>query len=179
MKNVILVGTQWGDEGKGKIVDSLSEKADFVVRFQGGNNAGHTVIVGDQKIVLHFIPSGILRSKTVCMIGNGVVVNIKALFEEIQMLKKFNVEVTPENLRISENAHLILPYHLYMDRLSETQKGDAKIGTTVKGIGPAYADKISRTGIRLGALKDMKDFEEKVKKNIEIKNTLVEHLYHA
>ncbi|MCB0272021.1 MAG: adenylosuccinate synthase [Bdellovibrionales bacterium] len=177
MQNIVLVGTQWGDEGKGKIVDYLSEKADYVVRFQGGNNAGHTVIIGDQKIVLHFIPSGILRQNTVCMIGNGVVVNIKALFEEVKMLQKLGFQVTPENLRISENAHLILPYHIYMDILAEKNRGDQKIGTTAKGIGPAYADKISRTGIRMSHLRDMKDFEQRVRYNIEQKNTLIAHLY--
>lgn len=179
MQNVVLVGTQWGDEGKGKIVDYLSEKADYVVRFQGGNNAGHTVIVGDQKIVLHFIPSGILRKNTTCMIGNGVVVNIKALHEEIQMLKDYGVDVTPENLKICENAHLILPYHIYMDQLTEAKRGDKKIGTTAKGIGPAYADKIARTGVKMGHLRDMEDFEDRVQKNILQKNTLIEHLFKA
>jgi adenylosuccinate synthase len=179
MKNVVLVGTQWGDEGKGKIVDYLSERADVVVRFQGGNNAGHTVIVGDEKVVLHFIPSGILRENTTCMIGNGVVLNIKALFEEIELLKKHGVNVTPNNLRISENAHLILPYHIYMDQLSEARRGEGKIGTTVKGIGPAYTDKISRNGVRAGLLKDMSRFEAAVKHNIDLKNALVENLYEA
>ncbi|MCB1198357.1 MAG: adenylosuccinate synthase, partial [Deltaproteobacteria bacterium] len=179
MQNIVLVGTQWGDEGKGKIVDYLSEKADYVVRFQGGNNAGHTVIVGEQKIVLHFIPSGILRENTICMIGNGVVVNIKALYEEIQMLQEFGVTVTPNNFKICENAHLILPYHIYMDQLTEAKRGDQKIGTTVKGIGPAYADKIARTGVKMSHLRDMNDFEERVQKNILQKNTLIEHLYQA
>ncbi|MEZ4820401.1 MAG: adenylosuccinate synthetase [Bdellovibrionota bacterium] len=148
MQNIVLVGTQWGDEGKGKIVDYLSEKADYVVRFQGGNNAGHTVIVGEQKIVLHFIPSGILRENTICMIGNGVVVNIKALYEEIQMLQEFGVTVTPNNFKICENAHLILPYHIYMDQLTEAKRGDQKIGTTVKGSAPLMPIKLHVQGLK-------------------------------
>jgi len=178
-KHIVLVGAQWGDEGKGKIVDYLSEKADIVVRFQGGNNAGHTVIVGDQKIVLHFIPSGILRSQTTCLIGNGVVVNLKALFEEVQMLTKLGIDISPANFRICENAHLILPYHIYMDQLAEQKRGAGKIGTTHRGIGPAYADKYARVGLKIGQLRNEDAFDQQIQANVEMKNCLIQHYYNA
>lgn len=178
MSNVILVGIQWGDEGKGKIVDYLAHEADMVVRFQGGNNAGHTVIIGDQKIVLHLIPSGILREKTVCIIGNGVVLDPAVLKKEIEVLKSKNFSVTPANLQISHYAHLILPYHCKIDQINEKRKGDLKVGTTGRGIGPAYVDKFDRVGIRVGDYMDLTQFKEKLKLNILIKNQILENIFH-
>ncbi|MEZ4846327.1 MAG: adenylosuccinate synthetase, partial [Bdellovibrionota bacterium] len=177
MSNVILVGIQWGDEGKGKIVDYLANDADMVVRFQGGNNAGHTVIIGDQKIVLHLIPSGILRDKTVCVIGNGVVLDPAVLKKEIDVLKEKGFAVTPANLQISHHAHLILPYHSKLDKLNESKKGDQKVGTTGRGIGPAYVDKFDRIGIRVGDFLDLNLFREKLKLNVELKNLILEKIY--
>ncbi|MCC7459913.1 MAG: adenylosuccinate synthase [Proteobacteria bacterium] len=179
MSNVILVGIQWGDEGKGKIVDYLANDADMVVRFQGGNNAGHTVIIGDQKIVLHLIPSGILRDKTVCVIGNGVVIDPAVLKKEIDVLKEKGFSVTPANLQISHHAHLILPYHSKLDKLNESKKGDQKVGTTGRGIGPAYVDKFDRIGIRVGDFLDLNLFREKLKLNIELKNAILEKIYNV
>ncbi|MFH1262556.1 MAG: adenylosuccinate synthase [Pseudomonadota bacterium] len=177
MSTIILIGAQWGDEGKGKIVDFLSREADMVVRFQGGNNAGHTVIVGGRKIVLHQIPSGILRRSCVCVIGNGVVLNVPELAKEIELLKKEGYPVTPKNLRISGNAHLILPYHMLLDRLSEERLGARRVGTTGRGIGPTYVDKASREGIRAGELLSMKWFEVKLKQVLEEKNRHLSKLY--
>ena len=177
--NTILVGIQWGDEGKGKIVDYLAHEADMVVRFQGGNNAGHTVIIGDQKIVLHLIPSGILREKTVCVIGNGVVVDPSVLKKEIDVLRQKNYAVTPTNLKISHYAHLILPYHCKLDQLNEIKKGDQKVGTTGRGIGPAYVDKFDRIGLRIGDYLDLPLFKEKLKLNIEIKNQILEKIFNV
>ena len=148
MANTILIGAQWGDEGKGKIIDVLTEEADIVVRTQGGNNAGHTVFVGSQKYVLHLIPSGILRPRKKCVIANGVVIDPIALVEEIDGLKKLGVKAA-DNLFISETAHVVLPYHRDIDGQREVRKGQQKIGTTKRGIGPAYADKMARTGLRM------------------------------
>src|SRR5258705_263657 len=145
MANTILVGAQWGDEGKGKIIDVLTERADIVVRTQGGNNAGHTVFLGKQKYVLHLIPSGILRKKKVCVIGNGVVVDPIGLVGEIEGLRKLGIKVDG-NLFVSETAHLVFPYHRELDAQREVLKGKNKIGTTKRGIGPAYGDKAARTG---------------------------------
>ena len=147
MANTILVGAQWGDEGKGKIIDVLTEKAAIVVRTQGGNNAGHTVFIGKKKYVLHLIPSGILRAGKMCVIGNGVVVDPVSLVEEIDELQRLGVRV--KNLCVSESAHLVLPYHRELDSHRETLKGKNKIGTTKRGIGPAYGDKAARTGLRM------------------------------
>lgn len=144
----IIVGTQWGDEGKGKITDILAEKVDLVVRYQGGNNAGHTVVVGDKTFKLHIIPSGILYSSCVCVIGNGVVLDPEVLFTEIATLEKQGITITPEHLKISSIAHIILPFHKMLDSRQEESRNDGKIGTTGKGIGPCYTDKISRAGIR-------------------------------
>ncbi len=179
MSNVILVGIQWGDEGKGKIVDYLAEEASLVVRFQGGNNAGHTVIIGDQKIVLHLIPSGILRKETVCAIGNGVVLDPNVLQKEIQSLKDKGFAVGPENLIISHHAHLIMPYHRMLDVMSEKRKGELKVGTTGRGIGPAYVDKYDRCGLRVGDYLDLDLFREKLKANIEFKNLVLQKVYEA
>src|SRR5437762_2769872 len=148
MANTILVGAQWGDEGKGKIIDVLTEEADVVVRTQGGNNAGHTVFIKGQKYVLHLVPSGILRKKKVCVIGNGVVVDPVSLVEEIEGLRKLGIK-SEGNLFLSETAHLVLPYHRELDSQREILKGKNKIGTTKRGIGPAYGDKAARTGLRV------------------------------
>jgi len=163
MANTILVGAQWGDEGKGKIIDFLTESADVVVRSQGGNNAGHTVIVAGKKYVLHLIPSGILRKGTMCVIGNGVVIDAASLAGEIVGLRQQKIPVTKANLMISDSAHLTLPYHRALDKAKEAAKGDGKIGTTGRGIGPTYSDKASRTGLRTGDLLDPKKFAEKFK----------------
>ena len=152
MSNTILVGAQWGDEGKGKIIDFLTETADIVVRSQGGNNAGHTVIVDGKKYVLHLIPSGILRAGKMCVIGNGVVIDPVAVAEEIDGLRAERVKVTAKNLMISDSAHVVLPYHRLLDEQRESKKGKNKIGTTKRGIGPAYGDKAARVGIRMGDL---------------------------
>jgi adenylosuccinate synthase len=171
MSNTILVGAQWGDEGKGKIIDVLTEQADIVVRTQGGNNAGHTVWIGGQKYVLHLVPSGILRKKKICVIGNGVVVDPVSLVEEIQGLRKLGVRVN-DNLVLSETAHLVLPYHRELDAQREFLKGKNKIGTTKRGIGPAYGDKAARTGLRVIDLVNPERFRRqlglKIKENNEI-----------
>ena len=148
-KNVVVIGTQWGDEGKGKIVDLLTDRASAVVRFQGGHNAGHTLVIDGKKTVLHLIPSGILRNGVRCLIGNGVVLSPTALLEEIRMLEASGVPAR-ERLGISESCPLILPYHIALDQAREAARGKKAIGTTGRGIGPAYEDKVSRRGIRLG-----------------------------
>jgi len=170
MSCVIVVGTQWGDEGKGKIVDLLTSHADVVVRFQGGNNAGHTLVVGQDKFILHLIPSGILHTEKQCLIGNGVVVDLEVLQKEILTLQDRGIAVSPKNLGLSEKAHLILPYHKHLDLAREEQKGKASIGTTGRGIGPCYEDKVARVGIRVIDLLDPEVFAEKVKINLKEKN---------
>ena len=174
--NTIIVGTQWGDEGKGKIIDVLSRRADIIVRFQGGNNAGHTVVVDDQQFILHLIPSGILHQGKVCVIGNGVVVDPQVLLQEIDGLKRRGIDIDG-NLKISDQAHLIFPYHKIIDRLRETKKGRHKIGTTGRGIGPCYADKVSRTGIRLVDLLDKALFREKLQATLAEKNEIFRKIY--
>src|SRR5262245_46901648 len=161
MANTILVGAQWGDEGKGKIIDVLTNDADVVVRTQGGNNAGHTVFIGQQKYVLHLIPSGILRPKKICVIGNGVVVDPIGLVSEIEGLRKLGIRIK-DNLFVSETAHVVFPYHRELDAQREVLKGKNKIGTTKRGIGPAYGDKAARTGLRMIDLIDPKRFREKL-----------------
>ncbi|MEW6621311.1 MAG: adenylosuccinate synthase [bacterium] len=163
MSNIIVVGVQWGDEGKGKVIDFLSEKADIIVRYQGGNNAGHTVIVNGEKFVLHLIPSGILHPDKICIIGQGVVFNPKAFFQEIESLKERNVAINDDLLYISEDTHLIMPYHLSVE---ETSEKIHKIGTTGRGVGPAYTDKINRCGIKVIDLFDEDIFEEKLQINL-------------
>jgi adenylosuccinate synthase len=170
MGKIGIIGTQWGDEGKGKIVDILSEKADAVIRFQGGNNAGHTLVINEKKTILHLIPSGIFNENAVCIIGNGVVIDPKVLINELDSLNKAGVKVTREKLKISSNAHIIMPYHISIDLLREKKK----IGTTGRGIGPAYEDKISRKGIRFCDLTDKNSLEEKVSEIIEEKNLIME-----
>ncbi|OPX44715.1 adenylosuccinate synthase [Clostridium thermobutyricum] len=173
MSAFIVLGAQWGDEGKGKMTDYLAEDADVVVRFQGGNNAGHTVEVGDKQYKLHLIPSGILYDDKVNVIGNGVVVDPKALFEEIEYLEGVGVKVTPEKLMISDRAQLIMPYHKTLDRLKEKARGKNDIGTTGKGIGPCYTDKFERCGIRVCDLMHPEVFEEKLRENMKTKNLYI------
>jgi adenylosuccinate synthase len=158
MPLTVVLGCQWGDEGKGKIIDVLGSQVDMVARYQGGNNAGHTVIVDGRKIVLHLIPSGILHEGVLCLVGNGVVVDPKEMVEEIWMLEKAGVSDTRDRLRLSENAHLIMPYHRKLDRMMEARRGENKIGTTGRGIGTAYGDKVARQGVRLGDLRDKDRF---------------------
>jgi adenylosuccinate synthase len=173
MPNTILVGAQWGDEGKGKIIDFLTEEADLVVRSQGGNNAGHTVIIGGKKFTLHLIPSGILRTGKACVIGNGVVVDPIDLIRELTGLRKQGVTIT-DNLFISDCAHVVFPYHRMLDECRERAKGDKKIGTTKRGIGPCYGDKVERTGLRMGDLVHPKTFSEKLQAKIEESNKILE-----
>jgi adenylosuccinate synthase len=172
MSNTILVGAQWGDEGKGKIIDVLTERADVVVRTQGGNNAGHTVFIGQQKYVLHLVPSGILRRKKICVIGNGVVVDPVSLVEEIQGLRKLGVRVN-DNLFLSETAHVVLPYHRELDAQRESRKGKDKIGTTKRGIGPAYGDKAARTGLRVLDLINRERFAQQLRQKIRENNEVL------
>jgi adenylosuccinate synthase len=174
--NIVVVGAQWGDEGKGKVIDIFARDFDYIVRYQGGNNAGHTVVIGEEKFILHLIPSGILHKKKICIIGNGVVVDPRALIEEIDKLESKNIEVKGR-LFVSELAHLIFPYHKVIDELKEVKKGKSKIGTTKRGIGPCYADKVSRSGIRLIDLLNDKIFREKLRENIEEKNAILKVLY--
>ena len=177
-KFVVVLGTQWGDEGKGKIVDLLTEKATGVVRFQGGHNAGHTLVIKGEKTVLHLIPSGILREGVECMIGNGVVLSPEALLKEIDMLEAEGVPVS-ERLQLSVACQLILPYHAALDAAREAARGSKAIGTTGRGIGPAYEDKAARRGLRLGDLLDAERFAEKLKTVMEYHNFALEHLYKA
>ncbi|MFD1734970.1 adenylosuccinate synthase [Bacillus salitolerans] len=175
MSSVVVVGTQWGDEGKGKITDFLSENAEVVARYQGGNNAGHTIVFNGHKYKLHLIPSGIFYSDKICVLGNGMVIDPKALVAELKYLH--DLGVSTENLRISNRAHVILPYHLRLDEVEEERKGANKIGTTKKGIGPAYMDKAARTGIRIADLLDREEFETKLTHNLNEKNRLLEKFY--
>jgi adenylosuccinate synthase len=176
MANVILVGAQWGDEGKGKIIDVLTEQSEVVVRTQGGNNAGHTVFVGKDKYVLHLIPSGILRSNKVCVIGNGVVMDPVGLVKELDGLAKLGVSVTPANFRISETAHVVFPWHRELDGAREAQKGDNKIGTTKRGIGPTYGDKVARVGFRVLDLVNRERFPAKLRERLDENNALIQSL---
>ena len=169
MANIAIVGTQWGDEGKGKIVDLLAADADVVVRFQGGNNAGHTMVVDGDQFISHLIPSGILQKK-VCMIGNGVVVDPGVLIEEIDYLESKGIAVGPEMLMISERAHVIMPYHKLVDHGREKMKGDKKIGTTGRGIGPTYEDKATRRGVRFADLIDPHSFKDRLDAIVPEKN---------
>lgn len=178
MTNTVVVGTQWGDEGKGKIVDLLSEHADCVVRFQGGNNAGHTMVVNGKEIISHLIPSGIIQQKK-CFIGNGVVVDPFVLLDEIDYLTDNHIDVSPEMLQISNRAHIIMPYHQAIDKAREEKKGKNKIGTTGRGIGPCYEDKATRRGVRFADLLDLELFKEKVTTLMEEKNFYLERYFKA
>ncbi len=175
MSSVVVVGTQWGDEGKGKITDFLSENAEVIARYQGGDNAGHTIQFDGETYKLHLIPSGIFYKDKISVIGNGVVVNPKALIKELAYLNER--VITTDNLRISDRAHVILPYHIQLDQLQEDSKGDQKIGTTIKGIGPAYMDKAARIGIRMADLLDKDIFEERLRINLEEKNRSFVKMY--
>ncbi len=178
MPVLVVVGAQWGDEGKGKIIDLLTEKANVVARYQGGHNAGHTVVVGQDEFILHLIPSGILHPGKKCIIGNGVVIDPAALIEEMDGMAKRGIKFT-DNLLISKNAHVIMPYHKALDVASEKHKGNKKIGTTGRGIGPAYADKINRKGIRMADLLDEAAFREKLSCGCNEANFLLDRFYNS
>ena len=175
MSSVVVVGTQWGDEGKGKITDFLSQNAEVVARYQGGNNAGHTIVFGGETYKLHLIPSGIFFPEKTCVLGNGMVIDPKAFVEEVKYLHDRNIST--DNLRVSNRAHVILPYHIELDILQEEEKGSNKIGTTRKGIGPAYMDKAARCGIRVADLLDKDMFKAKLEQNLTEKNRLFEKVY--
>ena len=175
-KNIVVLGTQWGDEGKGKVVDLLTDRAKYVVRYQGGHNAGHTLVIDGEKTVLHLIPSGILRENVTCIIGNGVVLSPEALMTEVSMLEERGVPVR-ERLKISEAFPLILPYHVALDVAREKARGAKAIGTTGRGIGPAYEDKVSRRGLRVGDLFNAEDFAAKLKEVLDIHNFTLTQYY--
>ena len=177
MANVVVIGTQWGDEGKGKVVDLLTAHASRVVRFQGGNNAGHTLVVDGEKSIFHLIPSGMLYPDKRCLIGNGVVVDPEVLLEEIKGLSERGIKVGPKRLGLSERAHLIMPYHMAIDIAREKAKGASKIGTTGRGIGPCYEDKVARVGIRAVDLTEPESLEEKIKANLREKNFYLTNLF--
>ncbi|HCN88649.1 MAG TPA: adenylosuccinate synthase, partial [Oxalobacteraceae bacterium] len=177
-KNVVVIGTQWGDEGKGKIVDWLTDHAQGVVRFQGGHNAGHTLVIGGKKTALQLIPSGIMRAGVACYIGNGVVLSVPDLLREIDKLQAVGVEVA-SRLKVSEACPVILPYHTALDAARETARGAAKIGTTGKGIGPAYEDKVARRAIRVADLLNEKRFAEKLLENLDYHNFVLTHYLKA
>ena len=176
MKNIVVLGSQWGDEGKGKIVDLLTENCDAVVRFQGGHNAGHTLVVNDKTTILHLIPSGILHKNVDCIIGNGVVLSLEAFHNEVEGLKG-SLPNCLEKIFISENCSLILPNHIALDKAKEQKSGKNKIGTTGRGIGPAYEDKISRRGIKLGDLFDATKAKEKIDTICEYHNFLLKNYF--
>ncbi len=176
MSNLVVIGMQWGDEGKGKIIDLLTPSIDVVVRFQGGANAGHTVVIGDEKTILHLVPSGILHEQCLCIIGNGVVVDPKTLIDEIDGLHQQGYLNDPKRLAISGNAHMVLPYHRLIDQLNEEAKGKGAIGTTGRGIGPAYADKVARIGLRMGDLVDIDTFRRRLEAVLPLKNRQIEML---
>lgn len=171
----VVVGTQWGDEGKGKYIDMLADQSDIIVRYSGGNNAGHTIVANGAKYALHLIPSGILHTDKTCIIGNGVVVDPAVLLKEMAGLNERGI--TTDHLLISDRAHLIMPYHIGLDELQENFRGNNSIGTTKRGIGPCYADKIERSGIRMCDLIDKDEFVKKVKANLELKNIIIERVY--
>ncbi|SCY61900.1 adenylosuccinate synthase [Alkaliphilus peptidifermentans] len=175
MPSVVIIGAQWGDEGKGKIIDYLANKADVVVRAQGGNNAGHTVIVDDKKYAFHLMPSGVLNMETLNIIGNGVVFDPEGFMKEVDTLTKQGISI--ENVKIDERVHVIFPYHKKIDALEELARGEEEIGTTKKGIGPCYMDKIERSGIRIGEMLDKDLFKERLFKQVERKNRVIERIY--
>jgi len=177
MANVVVIGTQWGDEGKGKVVDLLSAHANRIVRFQGGNNAGHTLVINGERFVFHLIPSGILYPDTRCLIGNGVVVDPEVLLEEIKGLLDRGIAISPKKLGLSERAHLIMPYHKAIDIARESAKGRSKIGTTGRGIGPCYEDKVARVGIRVIDLTELDVLKEKIRANLREKNFYLTNLF--
>jgi len=176
MANTCVIGLQWGDEGKGKIIDILAKDYDIIVRYQGGGNAGHTLIIGDEKFIFHLIPSGILHPDKKCVIGNGIVFDPRLFLDEVAGLSKRNISVNG-NLFVSDRAHVVFPYHKKLDLLIEKQKGNSMIGTTGRGIGPCYTDKVARDGIRVAELLHKEHFKEKLKKTVEEKNRLFVDLY--
>jgi len=178
MANAVIVGTQWGDEGKAKVIDYLTQKSDLIIRFQGGANAGHTVIANGQKFVFHLVPSGIMYSDKICIVGNGVVFDCEQFLREIDELKSNNISVDGR-LFVSDLAHLVLPFHKAQDGASESNMGQGKIGTTGRGIGPAYSDKASRSGIRVGDLRDWDGFVKKFKACFEFKSRFLKTMYHS
>lgn len=175
MSAVVVMGTQWGDEGKGKIVDYLAERADVVVRYQGGNNAGHTVVVNGKEFKLHLLPSGLLYSGKLCIVGNGVVIDPPVMLKEIKSMQEKGIDTS--NLRVSNRAHIILPYHRLLDEVEEAARGEHKIGTTKRGIGPCYMDKNSRCGIRVCDLLEPEEFAAKLERNLKAKNNLLKTVY--
>ncbi len=175
-KNVVVIGTQWGDEGKGKLVDLLTDQAEAVVRFQGGHNAGHTLVINGEKTVLHLIPSGVLRENVECMIGNGVVLSLDALLEEVEKLEKSGIPVR-NRLKISESCALILPIHVAIDQAREIARGNKAIGTTGRGIGPAYEDKVARRGLRAGDLLNTEEFSSRLKELVDYHNFMLTNYY--
>ena len=175
MPGIVVIGTQWGDEGKGKIIDYLSQNADMVVRFNGGNNAGHTVVTKDNKFQFHLIPSGILNPNVIPVIGNGVVIDLEALINEIDDLQNRRINI--KKLKISSNSHLVMPYHRILDEARENMLGKMKIGTTKRGIGPSYTDKASRSGIRVQDLLNMRIFKKKLEVALKEKNAILTKIY--
>ncbi|MCA1555523.1 MAG: adenylosuccinate synthetase, partial [Acidobacteria bacterium] len=173
-KVIVVIGAQWGDEGKGKIVDLLAERFDIVARYQGGHNAGHSVYVGERAFVLHLIPSGIIHPGKTCVLGNGMVIDPKAFFEEADRLAAQGLEVTPERVLVSSRAHLILPYHRALDHTSEERLGNEKVGTTLRGIGPAYEDKAGRRGIRVADALVAEVLRSRIERNLEDANRIIE-----
>src|SRR2546426_912450 len=172
-KIIVVIGAQWGDEGKGKIVDLLAEHFDIVARYQGGHNAGHSVQVGDKSFVLHLLPSGIVHRGKTCVLGNGMVIDPKAFFEEADRLMAQGIEVSPERVKISSRAHLILPYHRALDHTSEERLGNEKVGTTLRGIGPAYEDKAGRRGIRVSDALSPEVLRMRIERNLEEANRII------
>lgn len=170
MPSVVVVGTQWGDEGKGKLVDYLTAHAEYVARFQGGNNAGHTLVVGGLRTSLSLVPSGILHPQTRCVLGAGVVINPDVLISEIENLQKLGIDVNPKRLTVDREAHLILPYHIYIDQAREDQKGPDRIGTTGRGIGPVYEDRAARYGVKIGEITDLESLRKKLERYVDLKN---------
>src|SRR3954465_3512549 len=170
---IVVIGAQWGDEGKGKIVDLLAERFDIVARYQGGHNAGHSVYVGEMAFVLRLLPSGIIHEDKICVLGNGMVIDPKAFFEEIDQISEKGVSVTPERLKVSSRAHLIMPYHRALDHTSEERLGNEKIGTTLRGIGPAYEDKAGRRGIRVSDALSPDVLRMRIERNLEEANRII------
>ncbi len=173
-KVIVVIGAQWGDEGKGKIVDLMAERFDVVARYQGGHNAGHSVQVGDRSFVLHLIPSGIVHEGKTCVLGNGMVIDPKAFFQEADRLAEQGISVTPERVLISSRAHLILPYHRALDHTSEERLGNERVGTTLRGIGPAYEDKAGRRGIRVADAVVPEVLRSRIERNLEDANRIIE-----
>src|SRR5690348_8618622 len=170
---IVIIGAQWGDEGKGKVVDLLADRFDIVARYQGGHNAGHSVYVGDKAFVLRLLPSGIIHPDKTCVLGNGMVIDPKAFFEEVDQVTAQGIEITPERLKVSSRAHLIMPYHRALDHTSEERLGNEKIGTTLRGIGPAYEDKAGRRGIRVADALSPETLRLRIERNLEDANRII------